>query len=123
MNRITVDPNICSGKPTITGTRIMVTNILGMFAGGYNTERILQAYPELDREDISAALKYAGQVIDEDKVLSEANDPASLSVLLDQNVPREIGSWLRRHQPAWKVVHTSEVELQGKSDAVIFAWA
>ena len=47
----------------------MVTNILGMFAGGYDTERILQAYPELDREDISAALKYAGQVIDEDKVI------------------------------------------------------
>jgi uncharacterized protein (DUF433 family) len=50
----------------------MVTNILGMFAGGYNTERILQAYPELIREDIVAALDYAGQVIDEEKVIARS---------------------------------------------------
>jgi uncharacterized protein (DUF433 family) len=53
--RIGVDPEICSGKPHIRGTRILVKNILGMFAGGYSTERILEAYPELTREDIAAA--------------------------------------------------------------------
>jgi uncharacterized protein (DUF433 family) len=37
----------------------MVKNILGMFAGGYTTERILEAYPELSREDVQAALEYA----------------------------------------------------------------
>jgi uncharacterized protein (DUF433 family) len=58
-NRITVDPKICSGKPCIRGTRIMVKNILGMLAGGYTREQILDAYPELVTEDISAALKYA----------------------------------------------------------------
>jgi uncharacterized protein (DUF433 family) len=58
-NRITVDPNICSGKPSIRGTRIMIKNILGMLAGGYNREQILNAYPELVAEDISAALEYA----------------------------------------------------------------
>jgi uncharacterized protein (DUF433 family) len=62
-NRITIDPNICSGKPCIKGTRIMVKNILGMLAGGYTRERILNAYPELVTEDISAALKYASRVI------------------------------------------------------------
>ena len=67
--RISVDPNICSGKPCIRGTRIMVKNILGMLAGGYNQERILELYPELVSEDISAALEYAIRVIDEEKVI------------------------------------------------------
>jgi uncharacterized protein (DUF433 family) len=62
-NRITVDPKICSGKPCIKGTRIMVKNILGMLARGYTREQILNAYPELVTEDISAALEYASQVI------------------------------------------------------------
>ena len=71
-NRITVAPNVCSGKPCIRGTRIMVKNILGMLAGGYTVERILQAYPELVQEDISAALNYACQVIDEEKVIARS---------------------------------------------------
>lgn len=52
-DRISVNPEICSGKPHIRGTRIMVKNILGMFAGGYTTERILETYPELTREDVA----------------------------------------------------------------------
>lgn len=67
---IVVDPNICSGKPTIRGTRIMVSNILGMFAGGYSAERVLEAYPELVEEDIKAALEYVSNVIDEEKVIA-----------------------------------------------------
>ena len=67
--RISVDPKICSGKPCIRGTRIMVKNILGMIAGGYSIERILEAYPELTREDIVGALDYVSQVIDEEKVI------------------------------------------------------
>ena len=68
-DRIMVDPKICSGKPCIRGTRIMVKNILGMIAGGYTNERILEVYPELAAEDISAALDYACEVIDEEKVI------------------------------------------------------
>ena len=71
-DRITVDPEICAGKPCIRGTRIMVTNILGMLAGGYSTERVLEAYPELGMEDVSAALEYASQVIDEAKVIARS---------------------------------------------------
>jgi uncharacterized protein (DUF433 family) len=70
--RITVDPQICSGKPCIRGTRIMLKNILGMVAGGYSIERIVAAYPELSREDISEALEYASEVIDEEKVILRA---------------------------------------------------
>jgi len=68
-DRVSVDPAICGGKPTIRGTRIMLKNILGMIAGGYTIERILEAYPELVREDVIVALDYASRVIDEEKVI------------------------------------------------------
>lgn len=57
--RISIDPAICSGKPCIAGTRIMVRVIVSMFAGGYTAERILREYPELAPEDVTAALEYA----------------------------------------------------------------
>jgi uncharacterized protein (DUF433 family) len=69
---IIIDPNICSGKPVIKGTRIMVKNILGMVAGGYTVDRILEAYPELTREMVQAALEYAAAVIDEEQVIAHA---------------------------------------------------
>ncbi len=56
MDRIEVNPAICGGKPVIRGTRILMRNVLGMIAGGYSVERILESYPELTREDVSAAL-------------------------------------------------------------------
>lgn len=70
--RITVDSQICSGKPVIRGTRIMVKNILGMIAGGDSLERIVQAYPELTREDVSAALEYAAEAVAEEQLFSHA---------------------------------------------------
>ncbi len=69
---IVVDPKICSGKPVIRGTRIMVKNILGMLAGGYTLDQILTAYPELTREMVQAALEYAASVIDEEQVIGHA---------------------------------------------------
>ena len=68
MERIEVNPAVCSGKPVIRGTRIMVRNILGMIAAGYSLERVLEAYPELHREDVTAALEYAARVVDEEQV-------------------------------------------------------
>jgi uncharacterized protein (DUF433 family) len=69
MDRIEINPAICSGKPVVRGTRIMVRNILGMVAGGYTVERIVESYPELTREDVAAALSYAARVVDEDQVV------------------------------------------------------
>jgi uncharacterized protein (DUF433 family) len=69
-NLIVVDPGICSGKPTIRGTRIMVKNILGMIAGGYTVEKILKEYPEITNESVLAALEYAASVIDEEQVVA-----------------------------------------------------
>ena len=69
---ISVDPIICSGKPVVRGTRIMVKNILGMAVGGYTVEQILTAYPELTREMVQAALEYAAAIIDEEQVIARA---------------------------------------------------
>lgn len=69
-DRIVVDPNICNGKPTIRGTRIMVSNILGMFAGEYTINRVLKAYPELSRLDVISAVEYASWVVDREKVVA-----------------------------------------------------
>ena len=55
---ITVDAKICGAKPVIRDTRIMIRNVLGMIAGGYSIDRILEAYPELTREMVRAALEY-----------------------------------------------------------------
>ncbi len=69
---IVVDPEICSGKPIVCGTRIMVKNILGMVAGGYAVDQIVEAYPELTQEMVQAALQYAAAVIDEEQVIARA---------------------------------------------------
>jgi uncharacterized protein (DUF433 family) len=69
MDRIEVNADICSGKPVVRGTRIMVRNILGMVAGRYTIDRILASYPELTREDVAAVLHYAAQVVDEEQVI------------------------------------------------------
>jgi uncharacterized protein (DUF433 family) len=70
--RIVTDPAVCSGKPVIRGTRIMVKNILGLVAGGYSLERILLTYPELAKEDVSAALEYAATMVAEEQVYANA---------------------------------------------------
>lgn len=50
----------------------MVKNILGMVAGGYTMERILKAYPELTADDVSAALKYAADILAEEQIFTHA---------------------------------------------------
>jgi uncharacterized protein (DUF433 family) len=58
LERISVDPNICFGKPCIKGTRIWVALILDFLAAGNTLEEILEAYPGLRREDILACVGY-----------------------------------------------------------------
>ena len=66
---ITVDPSVCHGKPIIRGTRIMVSNILSLLAGGYTITQILDYYPELSQEAIKGALEYTIQVLGEEEVV------------------------------------------------------
>ena len=72
-SEIVVDSKVCSGKPVIRGTRIMVKNILGMVAGGYTLRQIVEAYPELTPEQVQAALEYAAEVVDEEQVIAFAS--------------------------------------------------
>lgn len=62
LQRITVDPNVCFGKPCIRGMRIWVALILEYLAFGRSEEQILRDFPDLDRLDIQAALAYAAEV-------------------------------------------------------------
>jgi uncharacterized protein (DUF433 family) len=65
--RITVDPKVLSGKPIIKGTRIAVEFILELLANSWTVEDILTNYPQLKREDVAAALKYAAEILKEEK--------------------------------------------------------
>ena len=62
LNRITVDPEIMVGKPTIRGMRITVEQTLRALTAGVSAEDLLEDYPELEPEDIKASLLYAQEV-------------------------------------------------------------
>ncbi|MCD4695931.1 MAG: DUF433 domain-containing protein [Bacteroidales bacterium] len=64
IQRITIDPNICNGKPAIRGLRITVKTILEYLAAGETQENILNAYPVLSADDIKAALVFSAQLLD-----------------------------------------------------------
>ena len=63
--RITVDPEICGGKPCIRGLRFPVSRLLGLLAAGETPESVLKSYPYLESEDIREALSYAAFLADE----------------------------------------------------------
>jgi len=62
LNRITMDPEICHGKPTIRGLRYPVETILEWLSSGMTIEEILADYEDLEREDMLAALSFAAQL-------------------------------------------------------------
>jgi uncharacterized protein (DUF433 family) len=62
LKRISINPNICFGKPCIKGTRIWVSLILDFLAEGTSPEQILADYPGLKREDILAAIAYGAEM-------------------------------------------------------------
>ena len=62
LNRISVDPRICGGKPCVRGTRIWVSLLLDFLASGSSMEEILGEYPQLAREDLLAAIAYGAEM-------------------------------------------------------------
>lgn len=71
MDRITIDPNLCLGQPTIRGMRITVSVVLRMMAGGHSVQEVLEAYPELEEEDVRQALQYAAWLASDRLYLSQ----------------------------------------------------
>ena len=62
--RITYNPQQCGGKPCIRGMRIRVADILELSAAGLRSEQILEDFPDLEAEDLEAALRYAAREVD-----------------------------------------------------------
>jgi uncharacterized protein (DUF433 family) len=62
--RITIDPEKCGGRPCIRGLRVRVQDIIGLLAAGASRHEILDDYPYLEDDDISAALEYAARALD-----------------------------------------------------------
>jgi len=66
--RITVDRNVCTGKPCIRGLRFPVSRLLGLLASGETNETILRAYPYLETQDIKEVLLYAAFLAEDETV-------------------------------------------------------
>lgn len=64
LDRITINPNQCGGRPCIRGMRIRVIDVLGLLAAGESKEEILAEYPYLEADDIAACLSYAVRRLD-----------------------------------------------------------
>lgn len=71
-SRIEINPHVCHGKPVIRGTRVLVSTILGALGGGDSPEILLEDYPGISREDISAALEFASRLSDYQESAYEA---------------------------------------------------
>lgn len=61
IERITVNPNQCGGRPCIRGMRIRVSDVLDLFAAGLSAEQILEDLPDLEMDDLRASLMYASR--------------------------------------------------------------
>jgi uncharacterized protein (DUF433 family) len=68
LDRITIDPAVCSGKPCIRGLRFPVSRLLGLLAGGETRDSIVIAYPYLEPEDIDQSLRYAALLADDETI-------------------------------------------------------
>jgi uncharacterized protein (DUF433 family) len=61
VNRITIDSELCGGRPCIRGMRIRVVDVLDLLANGLTAQQVLEELPDLEPEDIQACLKYASR--------------------------------------------------------------
>ena len=68
IDRIELNPRVCNGKPVIKGTRIPVSVLLEQIAEGESWADLLKGYPELEKDDIKAALLYARESLDHAEV-------------------------------------------------------
>ncbi len=68
LSRITINPNIMVGKPTIRGMRITVEQLLRGLSSGVSEEELLEEYPELEKEDFKAVFAYVTRLVEEEQV-------------------------------------------------------
>jgi uncharacterized protein (DUF433 family) len=70
LERITSHPQVMAGKPTLRGLRITVEQLLLALAHGVSQEALLEDYPELEPDDLRAALLYAGKLVGDERVIA-----------------------------------------------------
>jgi uncharacterized protein (DUF433 family) len=70
-DRITLDPEICNGRPTIRGKRITVQTVLEFLSAGEEPQEILRQYPSLEMEDIRACLSAAARLMDHQYIIQQ----------------------------------------------------
>ena len=75
LKRISIDPNVCFGKPCVRGTRIWISLIIENLAEGVSEGELLEAYPQLRPDDIRAALAYAAEMTRE-RIIPIPMEPA-----------------------------------------------
>jgi uncharacterized protein (DUF433 family) len=63
VERITIHPDVCNGRPVVRGTRIAVQSVLEFLGAGDSVEDVLEEYPDLTREDVQACLNYASRLM------------------------------------------------------------
>ena len=68
LKRITIDPDVMTGKPVIRGIRLTVEHIVKSLAAGISFEKLKEDYPFLEKEDIDACLLYAAKIIEDEKI-------------------------------------------------------
>lgn len=64
LDRITINPDQCGGRPCIRGMRIRVIDVLDLLAAGLSREQLLEELPDLEPDDVTAALQYASRRLD-----------------------------------------------------------
>jgi uncharacterized protein (DUF433 family) len=70
LERITVNPRQCGGRPCVRGMRIRVTDVLDLLASGLGREQVLEELPDLEPEDIDACLRFASRRVDHPVVVA-----------------------------------------------------
>ena len=74
LRRISVDPNVCFGKPCVRGHRIWVSRVLDLLADGETTESVLAEFPGLERQDVLACIAYGAEMTREHVVETSTGD-------------------------------------------------
>lgn len=90
--RITMDPEICHGKPTVRGLRYTVESILELLSSGMTVEEILADYEDLERDDILAALDFARQL----SQIKRIEPIVGMKFLIDAQLPRRLAHQFTR---------------------------
>lgn len=105
MEQIVIDEGVCRGKPVIKGTRITVEFILELLANNWNSEEIIENYPQLKGDDVLAALQYATSILKEENIYIL---PKKMKFLADENIPLRAVEKLRFRNRFREEVHCDE---------------